>query len=79
MCPDYLCNQFNFVHNNHDHITRSHTTNTLTVPKCNSNSGQRTFIVRASNLWNSLAPSIRADLDNLSLYQFKSKVIASGS
>ena len=31
----YLCNQFNVVHNVHNHITRSHTSNTLIVPKCN--------------------------------------------
>ena len=37
MCPDYLCNMFNFVHDNHDHVTRSHTSNTLIVPKYNSN------------------------------------------
>ena len=75
MCPDYLCNQFKFVHNIHDHITRSHTTNTLVVPKCNSNSGKRTFLVRAASLWNNITPSIRADLDNLTLSQFKTSVI----
>jgi len=77
MCPDYLCNQFNFVHNNHDHITRSHTTNTLIVPKFNSNSGKRTFLVRAANLWNKLLPPIRAELYNMSMYQFKSNVLVS--
>ena len=77
MCPDYLCNQFRFVHNIHDHITRSHTTNTLVVPKCNSNSGKRTFLVRAASLWNNITPSIRADLDNLTLSQFKTSVITS--
>ena len=77
VCPDYLCNQFNFVHNNHDHLTRSHATNTLTVPKFNSNSGKRTFIVRAANLWNNLSPSIRTELYNMSITQFKSSVIVS--
>ena len=77
MCPDYLCNQFNFVHNIHNHITRSHTSNTLIVPKCNSNSGKRTFLVRASNLWNNVPPSIRTELDNLTLFHFKTNVIAS--
>ena len=33
----------------HNHITRSHTSNTLIEPKCNSNSGKRTFLVRAAN------------------------------
>ena len=76
MCPDYLCNQFNFVHNVHNHITRSHTSNTLIIPKCNSNSGKRTFLVRAANLWNNVSPSIRTELDNLTLYYFKTNVIA---
>ena len=74
--PDYLCNQFKFVHTLLKHITRSHTSNTLIVPKCNSNSGSRTFLVRAANLWNNVPPSIRAELDNLTLYQFKTNVIA---
>ena len=78
MCPDYLCNQFKFVHNIHDHKTRSHTTNTLVVPKCNSNSGKRkAFLVRAASLWNNITPSIRADLGNLTLSQFKTSVITS--
>ena len=77
MCPDYLCNQFNFVHNVHNHITRSHTSNTLIVPKCNSNSGKRTFLVRAANLWNNVPLSICAELDNLTLYHFKTNIIAS--
>ena len=71
MCPDYLCNQFNFVHNMHNHITRSHTSKTLIVRKCNSNSGKRTFLVRAANLWNNVPPSIRTELDNLTLYLLK--------
>ena len=58
MCLGYLCNQFNFVHNIHNYITRSHTSNTLIVPKCNSNSGKRTYLVRAANLWNNVPPSI---------------------
>ena len=74
MCPNYLCNQFNFVHDYHEHLTRNHTTNTLIVPKCSSNSGQRTFIVRAANLWNNLPASFHADLENMSLYQFKARI-----
>ena len=41
------------------------------------NSGKRTFLVRASNLWNNVPPSIRTELDNLTLYHFKTNVIAS--
>ena len=57
-CPNYLCNQFSFVHDSHDHLTRSHTSNTLNVSKCNSNSGKRTFGVRAATLWNNLPASL---------------------
>ncbi len=41
--PEYLCNQFNFVHDSHNHKTRNQTTNTLIVPKSSSNSGDHTF------------------------------------
>ncbi len=77
MCPDYLCNQFNFVHNTHNHRTRSQTTNTLIVPKSSSNSGDRTFIVRAARLWNNLPQVFRADVENMSMYQFKSIAVNS--
>ena len=77
MCPEYLCNQFDFVHNAHDHKTRSHSSNTLIVPKCNSNSGKRTFIVRAANLWNNLPPSYRVNFETMSLHQFKTSIITS--
>ena len=37
--PSYLSMQFEFVHNNHSHVTRNHTSNTLVVPKFKSLSG----------------------------------------
>ena len=66
---------FCFVHNIHNHRTRSQTTNTLTVPKSSSNSGDRTFIVRAARLWNNLPQFFHADVENMSMYQFKSIVV----
>ena len=69
--PPYLSSQFVFVHNTHMHATRNHSTNTLVIPKCNTNSGLRTFHVRAGHLWNSVPPSIRSELSNMSLRQFK--------
>lgn len=75
-CPSYLYNQFEFVHDIHDHLTRSSTTNMLNVPNYNANSGERTFAVRAANLWNELVPeSIRINHENMSLSQFKSNIV----
>ena len=72
--PLYLSSQFEFVHDNHTHITRNHTSNTLIVPKFKSNSGQRTFHVRAAYAWNSLPPTVRAQMENMTLGQFQSKI-----
>ena len=60
-----------YVHNTHMHATRNHSTNTLVISKCNTNSGLQTFHVRAGHLWNSVPPSIRSELSNMSLRQFK--------
>ena len=38
LSPSCLSSQFEFVPDNHSHLTRSHTNNTLVVPKFNSNS-----------------------------------------
>jgi hypothetical protein len=72
--PIYLSSQFDFVHNSHTHTTRNHTSNTLLIPKFNSNSGMRTFHARAGYLWNNISPTIRIELENMSLYQFKSYI-----
>ena len=77
MSLNYLIDQLNLVHNFHDHITSNHSTNTLIVPRYKSNSENNMFLVRAANLRNNVSPSIRADLDNLSLYQFKTSVFTS--
>jgi len=74
LCPSYLCSQFDFVHNGHTHITRNHCSNTLLIPKFRSNSGMRTFHVRAAYAWNSLSPDTRTEYDNMSVSLFKSKV-----
>ena len=36
LSPSYLSSQFEFVHDSHSHLTRSHTSNTLAVLKFNS-------------------------------------------
>ena len=72
--PTYLSSNFEFVHNYHNHTTRNHSSNTLIIPKINSNSGMRTFLFRSGHLWNNLSPSIRIDLENMSLGQFKSYI-----
>ena len=41
----------------HMHVTRNHTTNTLILPKFNTNSGRQTFHARAGYLWNSVPTS----------------------
>ena len=72
-CSICLSSQFVFVQSTHImHGTRNHSTNTWVIPKCNTNSGLQTFHVRAGHLWNSVPPSIRSELSNMSLRQFKS-------
>ena len=72
--PTYLSSNFEFVHNYHNHTTRNHSSNTLIIPKINSNSGMRTFLFRSGHLWNNLSPFICIDLENMSLGQFKSYI-----
>ena len=74
LSPSYLSNQFQFVHNNHSHLTRNHTSNTLAVPKFKTNSGLRTFHVRAAYAWNNLPVSIRNEMDNMTVRQFRLKI-----
>ena len=74
LSPSYLSSQFEFVHNSHNYLTRNHCTNTLVVPKFKSNSGSRTFHVRAVYAWNSLPPSVRTEMENMSVCQFNSKI-----
>ena len=63
------------VHESHSYLTRSHTSNTLAVPNFNSNSGLRTFHVRAAYVWNNLPSSVRTKMTiNMSVNQFKSKI-----
>jgi len=69
--PDYLSSKFHFVHDVHNYSTRNHSSNALALPKSNSNSGMRTFQVRAAHIWNSLPQSVRKDSATTSLSQFK--------
>ena len=72
--PQYLSSQFDFVHNNHTYTTRNHTSNTIMIPKCNSNSGLRIFHVRAGHIWNNISATICFELNNMSPSQFKSYI-----
>ena len=74
LSPSYLSNQFEFVHDNHSYLTRNHTSNTLVVPKFKTNSGLRTFHVRAAYAWNNLPVSIRNKMDNMTVRQFRLKI-----
>ncbi len=74
LSPSYLSSQFEFVHNSHNYFTRNHCTNTLVVPKFKSNSGLRTFLVRAVYAWNKLPESVRTEMENMSVCQFNSKI-----
>ena len=74
LTPSYLSSQFQFVHETHSHSTRNSTTNTLVVPKCHANSGQRTFHVRAANIWNNISQETRSEFNNMTVMQFKSHI-----
>ena len=69
----FFSSQFEFAHDYHSYKTRNHTTNTLVVPKFNSNAGLRTFHVSAAHAWNNLPSSVRTELDSITTSQFKSK------
>lgn len=75
LSPTYLTSKFEFVHSNHAHATRNQVSNTLIVPKFNSNSGLRTFHVRATYIWNNLSPAIRTEMENMTLGQYKTNVL----
>jgi hypothetical protein len=73
--PTYLSSQFEFVHNIHAHVTRNHASNTLVVPKFNTNYGLRTFHVRAAHEWNNVSLGIRTEMESMSLRQFKANAL----
>ena len=61
-----------FMNTVHDYCTRGNSSNKLVVPHSKSNSGLRTFHVRATNLWNnSVDSNTRSNFDSMSLGQFK--------
>ena len=73
IAPNYLCSMFNFTNTIHDYCTRGNVTNMLVVPRYKSNSGLRTFHVRAANLWNkSVDGNVRSKFASMTLGQFKS-------
>ena len=74
--PDYVCSKFSFPNSIHDHSTRGNSSNSLIVPHYRSNSGMRTFHIRASNLWNNrVNVDTRSNFKSMSLGQFKSSAL----
>ena len=69
--PDYISSHFTFTHSSHERVTRSQSSNTLTVPSWNITAGKRTFQYRAACLWNQLPSDIRCQFSNMSLNEFK--------
>ena len=66
LAPSYLCDRFKTRATLHDRNTRYK--DSLNIPAYKSASGQRTFLYRATNLWNSLP---RALINSASLQIFK--------
>ena len=51
--PDYFTSYRTYIKNTHSYTnTRLSSNNALTVPKCRSNAGLRTFYASATRLWN---------------------------
>ena len=51
--PDYFASYRTYIKNTHSYTnTRLSSNNALTVPKCRSNAGLRTFYASATRLWN---------------------------
>ena len=72
--PSYLSCHFTFMHATHEKGTRSQTHNALVVPSWNIIAGKRTFLYRASAIWNELASHIRLNFNTMSVQQFKNNI-----
>ena len=73
--PYYLSAKFKFTHSVHNYSTRGQISNSLAIPHCNSNSGQRMFITRSCQLWNKLPQNIRINYHTMSINQFKNNTL----
>ena len=67
LAPAYLCERFVKRSNIYN---RTRNKDKLQIPKYKSNSGQRTFLYRATTIWNSLSEELR-NSDNVKIFKQK--------
>lgn len=72
--PTYISCNFTFTHTTHSKGTRSQTQNALAIPSWNITAGKRTFLYRATVLWNKLSPQIRLNFNSMSVQKFKNSI-----
>ena len=57
LAPDYLADKF--VQRSHIHNRNTRSRNQLDIPRCRISTGQRSFVYRGTQLWNSLSYDVR--------------------
>ena len=57
LAPDYLADKF--VKRSHIHNRNTRSRNQLDIPRCRISTGQRSFVYRGTQLWNSLSYDVR--------------------
>ena len=57
LAPDYLADKF--VQRSHIHNRNTRSRNQLVIPRCRISTGQRSFVYRGTQLWNSLSYDVR--------------------
>lgn len=77
--PSYLSSNLTFTHSVHNIETRGQISNMLYLPKWNSNSGKRTFNVRAVKIWNDLPSNIRSNFNTMSLSMLKNATLCTST
>ena len=71
--PTYIADMFMPLMNVHDYPTRAAISRKLLLPQFRTESGQRTFVMRASRIWNSLPENLRCS-PSLSIFKIQLKV-----
>ena len=57
LAPDFLADKF--VQRSHIHNRNTRSRNQLNIPRCRISTGQRSFVYRGTQLWNSLSYDVR--------------------
>ena len=57
LAPDYLADKF--VQRSHIHNRNTRSRDQLDIPRCRISTGQRSFVYRGTQLWNSLSYDVR--------------------